>query len=119
MKGCWIRKTGNKQKCRLVVLWVHSPDVSGSLQGFHIYAVKENIKKYKLCSVRAQNIRPWLSTQMEEDKTPTKALCLITGDKTKSKVSPQKIHLDQNSFTFQVAWSGLIDGASVKPFVIG
>ena len=29
---------------------------------------------------------------MEEDKTPSKALYLNTGNKTKSKYSPQKIH---------------------------
>ena len=43
-------------------------------------------------SVGARKIRPWKSTQMEEDKMPAKALYLNTGDKTKSKYSPQKIH---------------------------
>ena len=62
---------------------------------------------------------------------PTKALSLNTGDKTKSKYSPQKIlssikrewvywiGIKTVQVTFHEAWSGLIDGASVKPFVIG
>ena len=43
-------------------------------------------------SVGARKIRPWKSTQMEEDKMPAKALYLNTGDKTKSKYIPQKKH---------------------------
>ena len=52
---------------------------------------------------------------------------LNTGDKTKSKYSPQKnkntqinwIWINTVQVTFHIAWSGLIEGASVKPFVIG
>ena len=64
----------------------------------------------------------------EEIRSPLKTpageatLYLNTGDKTKSKYSPQKIHssieFGSNSSS-QVSFGGLIDGASVKPFVIG
>ena len=51
---------------------------------------------------------------------PTKALHLNTGDKTKSKYSPQKkTQLKTVQVMFNVAGSGLIDGTSVKPCVIG
>ena len=43
-------------------------------------------------SVAPRKMRPWESTQMKEDKTPTNALYLNKGDKTTSKYSLQKIH---------------------------
>ena len=67
------------------------------------------------CSMVARKIRPWQSTEMEEDKAPTKALYLNTGDKTKSKYSPQKIHSSNEFGSIQFkSCLGLIDSASAK-----
>ena len=84
-----------------------------------------------ICSPRGCQENLTLVKCSNGDKMPTKALYLNTGDKTKSKYSPQKIlssikrewvnwiGIKTVQVTFHVAWSGLIDSASVKPFVIG
>ena len=60
---------------------------------------------------------------MEEDKTPTKALYLKVQAIKRNRNTARRKYTVQLNFgsnsSSHVSFGGLIDGASVKPFVIG